>query len=656
MRVAQRLYENGHITYMRTDSTTLSESAIAAARAAATQIFGAENVSDTPRQYARKVKNAQEAHEAIRPSGDVFRTPGELAREVSPDELALYDLIWKRTVASQMSDARGQTASVRLGAVSSRRPGRRARRLGHGHHPPRLPRGLRGGARRAGCRRRRRAPPALDVGRRRAHGRVARDRGPRDPAAGPLHRGDAGQGPRGARHRPTRRPTPRRSRVILDRGYVFKKGTALVPTWLAFAVTKLLEQQFGDLVDYDFTAQMESDLDRIADGEADRSAWLHDFYFGAPDGGRGRRRRAQGPGRQPGRHRRPRHQQRRHRRAGSRCAWVATGPYIERGEERASVPEDLAPDELTVTLAEELLAAPSGDHPLGPDPASGLEIVAKTGRYGPYVTEVLPEGAPEERQAAHGFAVQGHEPRHRHPGGGAAAAVAAAHGRGRPCRRRRDHGAERPVRPVPQEGHRLALDRARGPAASRSPSTRPSPSTRSRRPADGPPPRRRCASSGADPVTGKPIVIKDGRFGAYVTDGETNATLRKADTVEGVTVERAAELLAEKRAAGPAKKGARRPAKKTATKTAKKTAKKTGRPRRRPRRPPPRPDPLRVTKRTRHAACRVHFVTLSGGGAGGSSRRRTTRAPGCRPSTGSRPRSRAHPTGTRSRASPARGP
>ena len=283
MRVAQRLYENGHITYMRTDSTTLSESAIAAARAAATQIFGAENVSDTPRQYARKVKNAQEAHEAIRPSGDVFRTPGELAREVSPDELALYDLIWKRTVASQMSDARGQTASVRLGAIAS--DGRDAELSASGTvitHRGFL----------AAYEEGRDEPGAGDDDERRLPSMSVGDA---LTAVSLETEGHETQPParfteatlvKALEERGIGRPSTYAATigVILDRGYVFKKGTALVPTWLAFAVTKLLEQQFGDLVDYDFTAQMESDLDRIANGEADRSAWLHSFYFGTPDG------------------------------------------------------------------------------------------------------------------------------------------------------------------------------------------------------------------------------------------------------------------------------------------------------------------------------------------------------------------------------------
>ncbi|HYN75431.1 MAG TPA: type I DNA topoisomerase, partial [Candidatus Limnocylindria bacterium] len=394
MRVAQRLYENGHITYMRTDSTTLSESAIAAARSAATQIFGAENVSETPRQYTRKVKNAQEAHEAIRPSGDAFRTPGELAREVSPDELALYDLIWKRTVASQMSDARGQTASVRLGAVSS--DGRDAELAASGTvitHRGFLAAYEEGRDEPGAGEVDERRLPAMSVGDVLALVSLEADGHETQPPA----RFTEATLVKALEERGIGRPSTYAATisVILDRGYVFKKGTALVPTWLAFAVTRLLEQQFGELVDYDFTAQMESDLDRIAAGEADRVAWLHDFYFGAADGSSGVQDGLKGLvdnlgdidarainsvdiG------------------AGITLRVGRYGPYIERGEERASVPEDLAPDELTVAHAEELLAAPSGDRPLGTDPTSGLAILAKTGRYGPYVTEVLPEDAPKK--------------------------------------------------------------------------------------------------------------------------------------------------------------------------------------------------------------------------------------------------------------------
>ncbi len=575
MRVAQRLYENGHITYMRTDSTTLSESAIAAARAAATQIFGAENVADTPRQYTRKVKNAQEAHEAIRPSGEVFRTPGELAREVSPDELALYDLIWKRTVASQMADARGQTASVRLGATST--DGRDAELSASGtvithrgflaaHEEGRDEPG-------AGDDDERRLP-SMSVGDTLAVVSLEAEGHETQPPA----RFTEATLVKALEERGIGRPSTYAATisVILDRGYVFKKGTALVPTWLAFAVTKLLEQQFSELVDYDFTAQMESDLDRIAAGEADRSEWLHAFYFGSPDGTGAaldglkglvdnlgdidaREINSVDIG------------------GGITLRVGRYGPYIERGEERASVPEDLAPDELTVALAEELLAAPSGDHRLGHDPVSGLEIVAKTGRYGPYVTEVLAEGAPKNAKPRTGSLFKDMSldtvtledalrllslPRVVGVDPADSVEITAQNGRYGPYLKK---GTDSRSIEREEQLFSITLDEALAIYAL--------PKARGR--AAAAPPLREL---GPDPVTARPIVIKDGRFGAYVTDGETNATLRKADTVEGVTVERAAELLAEKRAAGPAKKGGRRPAKKTAKKTAKKSGKTTAKP------------------------------------------------------------------------------
>jgi DNA topoisomerase I len=559
MRVAQRLYENGHITYMRTDSTTLSESAIGAARTAAAQIFGADNVAESARQYTRKVKNAQEAHEAIRPSGDVFRTPGELAADVSPDELALYDLIWKRTVASQMSDARGQTVSMRLGATAN--DGRDAEFGASGTvitHRGFLAAYEEGRDEPKGDDDERRLPP-LAVGD--ALGAASLD--PQGHETQPPARYTEATLVKAMEERGIGRPSTYASimAVILDRGYVFKKGTALVPTWLAFAVTKLLEQQFGELVDYDFTAQMESDLDRIANGEAERVGWLHAFYFGSGDGqeidglkglvenlgdidARGVNSIDIG--------------------AGITLRVGRYGPYVEHGEERASVPEDLAPDELTVARAEELLSAPSGDRALGHHPETGREIVAKSGRYGPYVTEVLPEDAPKSAKPRTGSLFKDMSldtvtlddavrllslPRVVGVDPADGLEITAQNGRYGPYLKK---GTD--SRSLEREDQLLTvtLDEALAVYAQ--------PKARGRRTAAA------LRELGADPVTGKQIQVKEGRFGAYVTDGETNATLRKADTVEGVTVERAAEMLAEKRAAGPGKKVARRPAKRASVK------------------------------------------------------------------------------------------
>jgi DNA topoisomerase-1 len=355
--------------------------------------------------------------------------------------------------------------------------------------------------------------------------------------------------------------------TILDRGYIFKKGSALVPTWLAFAVVGLLEKHFGDLVDYDFTAEMEEDLDRIAAGDANRAEWLSRFYFGGGDtNGRARDELDE---------------------LGGLRALVENlgeidareintvdigegialrvgryGPYVERGQQRASVPEDLAPDELTVAKAEELLAAPSGDRSLGRDPESGREIVARDGRYGPYVTEVLPEDAPASAKPRSGSLLSSMTldsvtledalrllslPRVVGVDPDDGQTITAQNGRYGPYLKK---GSDSRSLETEDQLFTVTLDEARAIYAQ--------PKTRGRRGVAAPPLRE----LGVDPVTGSPVVVKEGRFGPYVTDGETNATLRKGDDVESVTVERAAELLAEKRAKGPAKKKA--PARKRA--------------------------------------------------------------------------------------------
>jgi DNA topoisomerase-1 len=582
MRLAQRLYENGYITYMRTDSTTLSESALNAARSQARQIYGPEYVPETPRRYERKVKNAQEAHEAIRPSGDVFRTPGEVAGELSRDELAVYDLIWKRTVASQMADARGQTVTVRIGATAS--DGRDAEFSTSGTVIT-----FRGflaayeegrdddetGA--DGADRERRLPQlaegdALDL--------LGLE--PDGHATSPPARFTEPTLVRALEERGIGRPSTYASILgtIVDRGYVFKRGSALVPTWLAFATIGLLEKHFGSLVDYDFTAEMEEDLDRIANGDEARVTWLHKFYFGdgteANTALAGLRRLVDGLGDIDAREINsiPVGE-------GIVLRVGRYGPYVERGEERASVPEDLPPDELTVEKAEELLAEPSGDRDLGTHPESGLPVVAKSGRYGPYVTEVLPEDdeAPSSRRAAARKPRTGSLlstmsldtvtlddavrllslPRVVGTDPETGEEITAQNGRYGPYLKK---GNDSRSLEAEEQLFDITLDQALAVYAQ--------PKQRGRRAAAAP-----LRELGADPISGQPVVVKEGRFGAYVTDGETNATLRKADSVETVTIERAAELLAEKRAKGPAPR--KRAAKKSTAKktTAKKsTAKK----------------------------------------------------------------------------------
>jgi len=552
MRVAQRLYENGYITYMRTDSTTLSESALTAARTQAAQLFGAEFVPAAARRYERKVKNAQEAHEAIRPAGDSFRMPADVERELSRDEHALYELVWKRTVASQMEDARGQTASLRLGATAS--DGRDAEFGASGtvitfrgflaaYEEGRDEEAKNGDDER-------RLPP-LQVGEKVETTSLQPDGHSTSPPA----RYTEASLVKALEDRGIGRPSTYASIMgtILDRGYVFKKGTALVPTFLAFSVTKLLEKHFARLVDYEFTALLENDLDEIAEGRENRIDWLSRFYRGAP-GEEGLHALVTD------------HLEEIDARdvnsidiPGSDDIVLRVGkygPYLQRGEERASVPDDMAPDELTVEKAEELLAKPSGDHALGADPETGRQVVARDGRYGPYVSEVLEEGATEKPRTASLFKTMSLEtigledalrllslPRTLTAPDGEEILV--SNGRYGPFVKK---GKETRSLTDEEQLFTITTDEALEVLAR--------PKERRGRGQAKPP----LKDLGADPASGKPIVVKEGRFGPYVTDGETNASLRRGDDPEGLTMDRALELLAERRAKGPAPKKTRRPA------------------------------------------------------------------------------------------------
>jgi DNA topoisomerase-1 len=554
MRVAQRLYENGYITYMRTDSTTLSESALAAARKQAVDLYGAESIPEQPRRYARKVKNAQEAHEAIRPAGDAFRTPRELERELNRDELALYDLIWKRTLASQMADARGLTVSLRLGASTA---GRDAEFAASGTVIT-----FRGflaayeESRDDDVEKEEERPlPHLQVGDELRASALE----PEGHATTPPARYTEASLVQALEERGIGRPSTYASILgtILDRGYVSKRGTALVPSFLAFAVVTLLEQHFERLVDYDFTARLEDDLDRIAAGDEQRLDWLRRFYFGA-DGDGGLKELVSDP-----------NVSEIDARAvnslpiadGIVLRVGRYGPYLERGEERASVPEDLAPDELTPAKAEELLAAPAADRALGRHPETGREISVRSGRYGPYVTEAPPEGADEKPRSASLFATMSPEtvtlddavrlltlPRTLGVDPADGVEVTAQNGRFGPFVKK---GSESRSLEGEEQLFTITLEDALALLAQ--------PKQRRGRGAPKPP----LKELGPDPATGKPIVLKEGRFGPYVTDGETNASLRRGDEVESLTTERAIELLAERRSKGPAPKRrrtARRPA------------------------------------------------------------------------------------------------
>ncbi|MFE5189233.1 type I DNA topoisomerase [Streptomyces sp. NPDC056628] len=592
MQVAQKLYENGYITYMRTDSTTLSDTAIAAARAQVTQLYGADYLPPQPRTYAGKVKNAQEAHEAIRPSGDRFRTPAETG--LTGDQFKLYELIWKRTVASQMKDATGNSVTVKIGGTAA--DGRDVefsasgktitfhgflKAYVEGADDPN-----------AELDDRERRLPQVGEGDRLTAEEITVD----GHATKPPARYTEASLVKELEEREIGRPSTYASIIgtILDRGYVFKKGTALVPSFLSFAVVNLLEKHFGRLVDYDFTARMEDDLDRIARGEAQSVPWLKRFYFGEGDGpGIGGAAEA---GNGDGDH------------LGGLKELVTDlgaidarevssfpvgngivlrvgryGPYIERGEkdteqhQRADIPDDLAPDELSVELAEELLAKPSGDFELGTDPATGHTIVAKDGRYGPYVTEVLPEGTPKTGKNAVkprtaslfksmsldtvtlddalklmslprvvGKDADGQE-------------ITAQNGRYGPYLKK---GTDSRSLQSEEQLFTITLEEALAIYAQ--------PKQRGRAAAKPP-----LKELGTDPVSEKPVVVKDGRFGPYVTDGETNATLRSGDSVETITPERGFELLAEKRAKSPAKKTAKKTTAKKAAPAKKTVAKKT---------------------------------------------------------------------------------
>ena len=482
MRVAQRLYENGYITYMRTDSTTLSESALTAARNQARDLYGADYVPDEPRRYERKVKNAQEAHEAIRPAGDVFRMPKDVARELNRDENALYELIWMRTIASQMKDAAGQTVSLRIGATSS--SGEQAEFGASGTVIT-----FRGflaayeeGRDTDRVRRRGAAPPEREA---RATRSSCASSSRRDTRRTRRARYTEATLVRTLEELGIGRPSTYASIIgtILDRGYVFKKGTALVPSFLAFSVVNLLKEHFTRLVDYGFTASMEDDLDRIASGDQDRLAWLNGFYFGVNDH-KGLQELVSDLGAIDAR-------EINSIELGNGIVLRVGryGPYLERDGQRANVPEDIVPDELTVEKAEELLAAAvrrprarhrSRDRPRDRRAHRPLRPVRHRDARGGL-----------EGEAAHGVALQVDGARHGHARGGAAAAVAPA--RRRRVRGRRGDGAERPLRAVRPEGQGVALARDARSSSSRSRST-----TRSRARAAAPAPRRPAAGGAAE--------------------------------------------------------------------------------------------------------------------------------------------------------------
>jgi DNA topoisomerase-1 len=541
LRVEQRLYENGYITYMRTDSTTLAESALAAARDQARQLYGPEYVPEKARHYDRKVKNAQEAHEAIRPAGDRFRTPQEVKGELTRDEHGLYDLIWKRTIASQMKDASGSTVSVRLGARASTGEDAEFGASGTTITFRGFLAAYEEGRDDDSESRDEKLLPPMSEGDR----LEAQELEPQGHSTTPPARYTEATLVRALEERGIGRPSTYASimSTILDRGYVFKRGTALVPSFLAFSVVALLEQHFEKLVDYDFTARMEDDLDLIAEGKEHRVEWLRRFYFGS-DGDEGLRDLVT------------------HRLADIDAREINSipigngitlrigryGPYLEREDKRVSIPDNLPPDELTIELAEELLAKPSGDQELGVNPETGRTVVAREGRYGPYVAELPAEGSEEKPRTSSLFKSMSLETvtleealrllsLPRTLGEVEDEEITAQNGRYGPYvqkgKETRSLESEEQLFTITFEEALELLSkpkerRGRGQAAA------------------GP-----LREVGPDPLSGKKIVVRNGRFGPYVTDGETNASLRRGDDPETVTLERATELLAERRAKGP---------------------------------------------------------------------------------------------------------
>jgi DNA topoisomerase-1 len=609
MRTAQRLYENGYITYMRTDSTTLSETAVTAARTQAGELYGSEYVHKTPRTYEKKSKNAQEAHEAVRPAGEVFRTPGEVADELDSDGFRLYELIWQRTIASQMADARGTTMSVRLTGIATggeecvfTASGRTITFAGFLKAYVESVDSETGGE-------------ADDAERRLPDLRqdqtlAATELTPDGHSTNPPARYTEPSLVKTLEELGIGRPSTYASiiKTIQDRGYVWKKGSALVPSWVAFSVVGLLEQHFERLVDYDFTAAMENELDRIAAGDEERTDWLSRFYFGGELGesdsiGRlGGLKKLVGSGVEDIDAREvnsiPLFTDETGRQVVVRVGRY--GPYLERpaadgseNPQRANVPEGTPPDEMTLEIAEKLFATPLEGRSLGTDPVSGHEIVAKDGRFGPYVTEVLPE--PQEGEKA--------QPQKS----GTKSKSAAKKPKQRTSSLLKSMSLStitlqealkllslpRVVGTDPDTGEEITAQNGRyGPYLKRGTDSRSLPDEESlftitvegaqklyaepKRRGRQAAPKPALKELGTDPESGNAMIVRDGRFGPYVTDGEYNASLRTGDTVEGITDERAAELLGEKRAKGPApKKRAGAGTKKKSTSTKKKTTSKS---------------------------------------------------------------------------------
>lgn len=654
MRIAQRLYENGHITYMRTDSTTLSRAGQEAARVQARELYGEEYVPSTPRQYSRKVKNSQEAHEAIRPAGETFATPRSLAGQLDAEEYKLYELIWQRTVASQMADAKGTSMKVTITGAAQLDDGAEQVEFAATGRSITFPGFLK----------------AYVETSRLADGRnVADNAEKRLPrlSEGDSLRAEQVQAESHSTNPPARyteaslvkkmedlgigRPSTYAAiiKTIQDRGYVFPRGNALVPSWVAFAVVGLMESNFAALVDYDFTSSMEDELDDIAVGNEDGHTWLNDFYFGNSEASQATAESIA--------------------RAGGLKALIDAnlehidarlvnsltlfdddqgrpvvvrvgryGPYLERivGQnedgtpeyQRANLPESTTPDEITREAAEKLFATPQGGRELGRNPENGRMIVAKEGRYGPYVTELVTDE--EETQILEVAERIIAEERAAEDAQRAAEGKRAKNWETKTAQKQKDKriaeiieerlkpgtaslfdsmepatvtleealrllSLPREVGVDPADGELITAQNGRyGPYLKKGNDSRSLANEEqifsitldeARRIYAEPKRRGRAAAKpplkqlGDNDVSGKPMSVKDGRFGPYVTDGETNASLRKGDTPETMTDQRACELLSERRAKDaanpkPAKKSRKKASKKATKKASKKASKK----------------------------------------------------------------------------------
>jgi DNA topoisomerase-1 len=576
MGVAQRLYEKGFITYMRTDSVALSTQAVQAARTQAVALYGDQAVPPNPRVYRGKSKNAQEAHEAIRPSGDDFRTPASVSTELDRDEQRLYDLIWKRTIASQMSDARYETTTVTLevdaageraeftasgtvytfkGFLEAYEEGRDEKRADTDRDDDQ-------------------ALPVLAVGDTLRLTEVE----PKGHATAPKPRYTEASLVKALEEKGIGRPSTFASiiGVILDRGYVTKRGQALVPSWLAFSIVRLLEQHFADLVDYDFTAALEDDLDAIARGEQRRAEWLKHFYFGS-ESHVGLRNIVDNLGEIDARELNA-----------TKISDVATvrfgryGPYLDVVDpsnpdaepRRVNIPDDLAPDELTPEKAQELIDAPvAGNRILGEHPETGRLIVVKDGRYGPYLEEELPAD-PVAVDEATGEVIEAPKKRTTKKDAAPKPRRASLFKTMSPETIDLDTALQllalpRVVGTDPESGEVItAQNGPYGPYIKKGTDSRTIDSEQlifditleqaleiyalpkygARRPSSA------LKEFENDPVSEKTIRIRDGRFGAYVTDGITNVTIPRGQTPDDITYEIAVQMLADKRAKGPAPK------------------------------------------------------------------------------------------------------